>query len=102
EGAIRLAKLVRSDLSNATPLGTPMLTGAAPDPHTTIAGQTFAWAQGLILNYSFATGQRLITGYQRIYGTGVLISDGVFVSDGVLISDGVFVSDGVLISDSIF
>src|SRR5205085_12431881 len=43
-------------LSNQTPLGAPLLIGAAPDPHTTIAGQTFPWAQGVILGYTYATG----------------------------------------------
>src|SRR5207237_5849782 len=35
EGAMRLAKLVRTDLSTSTPQDSSMLTGAAPDPHTT-------------------------------------------------------------------
>ena len=39
EGAVRLAKLVRTDLSNSTALGAPFLTsGAAPAPYTNIAG----------------------------------------------------------------
>src|SRR5205814_7296933 len=56
EGAVRLAKLVRTDLTNQTASGAPMLTASAPDPHTTIAGQTFAWAQGILLKQRYATG----------------------------------------------
>jgi subtilisin family serine protease len=42
EGAVRLAKLVRRDLSASTPLGAPFLmTSALPASHTTIAGHTF-------------------------------------------------------------
>src|SRR5947199_4864785 len=42
EGASRLAKLVRTDISSITKPGDPMLTTMlAPDPHTTIASQTF-------------------------------------------------------------
>src|SRR5215210_2389272 len=40
EGAVRLAKLVRTDLTNQTPAGAPMLMSATPEPRTTIAGQT--------------------------------------------------------------
>ncbi|HYX43130.1 MAG TPA: S8 family peptidase, partial [Pyrinomonadaceae bacterium] len=64
EGAVRLAKLVRPDLSNLTPLGAPLLTAPAPDPHTTIANYTFVWSQGLILNRTYATGTNLVTKYQ--------------------------------------
>ncbi|MFN2415703.1 MAG: S8 family serine peptidase, partial [Pyrinomonadaceae bacterium] len=49
EGAVRLARLVRTDLSAQTPLGAPLLTGAAPLPQSTISGETFAWSQGLVL-----------------------------------------------------
>jgi serine protease AprX len=47
EGAVRLARLVRTDLSASTPLGAPLLTAPAPTPQTTIAGQSFPWAQGI-------------------------------------------------------
>src|SRR6185503_9727224 len=77
EGAIRLAKLVRTDLSSATPLGDPLLTVATPPvPQTTIAGSTFTWAQGIIGNYSYMTGSELITRYQLMYGQGFLLSNG--------------------------
>ena len=101
EGAARLARLVRTDLSSLTPLGAPLLTGAAPAPQSTIAGQTFNWSQGLILGRGYATGAELITAYQKIYGSGVLVSDSLLVSDGVLVSDSKLLSTGVLVSDQI-
>src|SRR4029453_16750375 len=42
EGAVRLAKLVRTDLSNSTPLGTRLLvTSIPPFPYTSMDGYTF-------------------------------------------------------------
>src|SRR4030095_10036959 len=42
EGAVRLARLVRTDLTENTPLGDPLLNaGDLPVPQTTIGGQTF-------------------------------------------------------------
>ena len=106
EGAVRLARMVRSDLTPGTAVGTPLLsTSSPPTPQTTIAGQTFNWSQGLTFKYNYATGTELITRYQGIYRPGVLVSDGVFVIDGGLASDrtmlsnGVVVSDGVMVSD---
>ena len=106
EGAVRLARMVRSDLTPGTAVGTPLLsTSIPPTPQTTIAGQTFNWSQGLTFKYNYATGTELITRYQGIYRPGVLVSDGVFVIDGGLASDrtmlsnGVVVSDGVMVSD---
>src|SRR5204863_8310690 len=44
EGAVRLARLVRTDLSSATPVGAPLLTSLSPPiPQTTLVGQTFNW-----------------------------------------------------------
>ena len=71
EGAVRLAKLVRTDLSSYTKVGSSLLTAAAPSPQSTIAGFTFKWAQGVIFKYDWAKGSELITKYQGIYGLGV-------------------------------
>src|SRR5205823_5215804 len=49
DGAVRLAKLVRNDPALLRTNGAPLLTSAPPAPQTTIAGQTFTWAQGLVL-----------------------------------------------------
>ncbi|MFL6254453.1 MAG: S8 family serine peptidase [Pyrinomonadaceae bacterium] len=114
EGAVRLAKLVRTDLPqywnpsvpNATmPLGSPLLkTGTAPPtPSTTIAGHTFNWSRGIVLDQATASGLDLITKYQKIYGTGVLLTDGTTVDgSGVMMSDLTRMSLGVIMSDNIW
>src|SRR5256885_5413511 len=56
EGAVRLAKLVRTNLNSSTTVGSPLLTGPAPTPQTTIAGQTFQWSQGVLFKHDWATG----------------------------------------------
>ncbi|HLM55521.1 MAG TPA: S8 family serine peptidase [Pyrinomonadaceae bacterium] len=101
EGAMRLARLVRQDLPSPTPVGTPLLTAAAPAPQSSVAGWTFNWGGGVILDQSFATGVNLITKYQSVYGLGVLLADGTVEANGALLADAVLMSDGVTISDSI-
>jgi hypothetical protein len=94
EGSVRLAKLVRTDLTSSTNVGASLLTAAAPSPQSTIAGYNFQWAQGLIFKYHWAKGLNLITQYQGIYAQGVLITDGVIITDGVLASDATMLSTG--------
>ena len=101
DGAVRLAKLVRTDLTSLTPLGAPLLTAAPPAPQSTIASYSFPWSQGIIVGRTHARGGSLITNYQKIYAQGVLLSDGVLLIDGVLLSDTLMLSSGVLLSDSI-
>jgi subtilisin family serine protease len=76
EGAVRLAKLVRTDLSDYTPLGAPLLTAAPPAPQTTLAGETFWWSQGVVLDRTVATGSDLYTLYQKVYAQGALLGGG--------------------------
>ncbi|HJQ34348.1 MAG TPA: S8 family serine peptidase [Pyrinomonadaceae bacterium] len=102
EGAMRLARLVRTDLSNSTPVGTSMLTGSFGSQQTTIAGYQFDWSQGIIMDQTFATGTNLITKYQAVYNLGALLADGTKLSaSGTLLADGSLLSDGVILSDSI-
>ncbi len=102
EGAVRVARLIRADLTSSTAVGAPLLTTSSPAvPQTTIAGHAFNWSQGLILNYNYATGVDLITKYQGIYNLGVLIGDGSTISNGVLIGDTTRMSGGVLIGNNI-
>src|SRR5205823_3032417 len=100
EGAVRLAKLVRTNLNSSTTVGSPLLTGPAPTPQTTIAGQTLKWSQGVLFKYDWATGPDLITKYQGVYALGVLICDGVVAGDRVLTSEAKLLSNGVLTSDN--
>jgi serine protease AprX len=96
EGAVRLAKLVRTDLSNATPLGAPLLTSQAPATQSQIAGGSFAWSQGLVLNHTYATGAELFTLYQRVYGTGALLGDGVTEAGGQYLNSSLMTSSVAL------
>jgi serine protease AprX len=75
-GAVELAKLVRSDAPLVGLKGAPLLNSAPPAPQTNIAGQTFTWAQGLVLNHTCAGGADLITKYQSVYGAGHVLGDG--------------------------
>jgi subtilisin family serine protease len=79
EGACRLVKGIKTTLSSAKP-GDAMLTGAAPDPRTTIAGETDTWSQGIILKHWYATGTPLITKYQGYYAQGLVLGDGVVLA----------------------
>jgi subtilisin family serine protease len=102
EGAIRLAKLVRRDLSASTPLGAPLLTSVVPPvPQTTIAGETFTWSQGIIIKYGYATGSDLATDYQKIYGLGVIATDAILYGDGVIATDRTLLTSGVIATDNI-
>lgn len=104
EGAVRLAGLIRQDLSSLV-LGAPLLVGAAPAQTSTIAGRSVTWGRGIIQKWNFISGSDLILRYQGIYGSGVLLSDGVvrtggsLISDGVLLTDGTMLSSGVILSD---
>src|SRR6185503_10733874 len=86
-GAVQLAKLVRTDLSVSTAVGSPLLTAVPPSPQTTIANYTFTWSRGLILNHTFVTGQNLITKYQVIYSQGNLLGSGVVTGESTLALD---------------
>ncbi len=102
EGAVRLAKLVRTDLTNSTPLGAPLLTTTTPPtPQTTIAGETFVWAQGILVDYTYVTGAELITKYQKIYGTGMLLGNGVVITNGMLLGNWQMLSSGMLLGNNI-
>jgi subtilisin family serine protease len=55
-GAVKLAQLVRRDLTSTTNIGEPLLTTSdVPTPETTIGNQTFTWSRGILLNYTYAT-----------------------------------------------
>jgi hypothetical protein len=103
EGAMRLARLVRTDLSAATPVGDPLLcaTCAEPAPVSNIAGQQFYWGRGVVLDHTFATGSNLILKYQAVYGLGTVLSDATPWAQGVVLGDGVTFSEGTLLSDGI-
>jgi aryl-alcohol dehydrogenase-like predicted oxidoreductase len=77
EGAVRLAKVTRQDLSASTALGAPLLTTSdAPTPNSTIASETFGWSRGVVVNHALAVGSDLYTKYQRVYAAGATLGDG--------------------------
>ena len=100
EGAVRLARLVRTDLTNRTVIGAPFLT-STPTPRSTIDGTTFSWAQGIILDQGYGKGTALLTKYQKIYNLGVLFGDATLQTNGELVADRSMVSSGVFVTDSI-
>jgi serine protease AprX len=97
EGAVRLAGLIRADLSN-TAVGAPLLTGPAPVPMTIIAGAGFPWGGGILQRWNFIYGSVLVLEYQGIYSSGVLLVDGVILSNGLLLADRSLLSKGALLS----
>jgi len=117
EGAMRLAKALKTDIKLDSPAGTLFAkqtttvtdkkTGiktiypVLPTPQTTTAGQTFTWSQGIVMGRTYATGTNLISKWQKVYGLGVILGDGIMVSDGIMVADGIMVSDGVILGDGI-
>jgi subtilisin family serine protease len=100
EGAVRVARLVRTDLPTPTEPGTPLLsTLVPPAPFTSVAGQQFAWAQGILLNHYYVTGTNLVTEYQSIYGSGIAFGDNILIDDGIAFGDGLVFGDQILTSD---
>jgi serine protease AprX len=100
EGAVRLAGLVRTDLTNLTN-GAPLLTGPAPTPQTTIGSVTFNWSSWLVERYNVVFGPDLMTQYQGIYGQSVLMCDGVLLTSGCLLADGTLLAGSTLLSDGV-
>ena len=102
EGAVRLAKLVRTDLTSTTPLGTTLLTTTTlPTPQSTIVGSTFTWSQGLILGRTWSVSTDFIRLYQKVYNAGALLSDGIQVSSGTQVVNTTMMTSGILLGDSV-
>jgi serine protease AprX len=101
EGAVRLTRLVRTDLQNTYYLGSPLLNGEDPSPSTTIGGTSFTWSRGLLFGYTYGTGLPLITQFQNIYNQGVLMNEGVVVDHGVIAGDGTMMTSGISFGDNV-
>ncbi|HWS86655.1 MAG TPA: S8 family serine peptidase [Pyrinomonadaceae bacterium] len=100
EGAVRLAKLVRTDLDSPR-VGDPLLKGAAPAAQSTVAGFTFPWARGFTARRAFVTGDALVTRYQGVYARGRLLGDAVAEGDGSQAPDPSLMSRGIVLCDAI-
>ena len=94
EGAIRLTKLVRQDLTASTALGPPPLNGLILPRHTlTVGGTTFQWSGGITAGFGLLSGTKLITEYQKFYALGMIISDGILFSDNVFNTTSPMIAD---------
>jgi len=101
DGAVKLARLVRTDLLNSNQLGAPLLNGAAPAPYSTVAGHTFSWSRGMLFGYTYGTGTPLINQFQNVYLRGVLMNDGVVVDNGVIAGDANMMTNGIAYSENV-
>ena len=102
EGAVRLAKLVRQNLTANEPLGSNLLTTTMPPTaYTTIDGYTFYWGGGVVADHTFVYGTDLIMKYQKPYASGKGLGDGTLETNGVLVSDTTMFSNSVVVSDNI-
>jgi subtilisin family serine protease len=111
EGAIRLARAMRSDLSPSTTLGAQLINGPTPTQETSVSGQTFVWSRGIVLGHCYVTSDDLITKYQAIYGQGLVLTDGVIetsstqsidptrMTTGVMLGTAVLTSNGASLSE---
>ena len=116
EGAVRLAKAIRTDLPTSAAPGTAMLvnnllpkqSGENVAELSKVGGTRFNWASRIIAGRSSITGSALYSKYQGIYnvdnafGLGKINSDGLLlVDDGLLLGDGLLlVDDGLLLVDN--
>lgn len=106
EGAVRLARLVRQDLNNSTPLNAQMLTTTTLPTHVSnVGGTRFMWAGGILCDHFTLTGTNLIGKYQDIYdlasryGAGILIGGGGNLQiNGILIGGGIGIGDSIVSS----
>ncbi len=105
DGAVRLARLVRS---NPTTLanGNSMLTGALPASQSSfIANEICPWGQSVITNYCFLYGSGLMTFWQGVYARTLVLADATKVVNGAILqvpgltTPGVLCSGGVVFAD---
>ncbi len=113
EGAVRLAKLVKTTLP--TTVGSALLTAALPTQSSTISGTTFLWGQGVITNYGFLSGSGLMQYWQSVYATGAILGDATTyansnfslvagkTSTGISLKSGAFTINGTgdILGDSV-
>jgi hypothetical protein len=96
EGALRITRSLRKDASSVQ-AGQKLAPQGLPRAESTIAGEKFAWSQGVVWNEGWVTGsavlgtqqqayaQSLIWGEQRLaWGAGVTFHDGLYSDDHVV------------------
>jgi subtilisin family serine protease len=85
EGAMRLAQLVRQDLSSPVPVGLPLLTDSIT-PSSSFATSPFDWSGMILRKFNTMSGTALITRFQGPYFSGELLGDGFLLSDGMIVN----------------
>jgi subtilisin family serine protease len=107
EGAVRLALLVKPNVATLAN-GTAMLTASLPTSQTSlIAEETCYWGQGVLSNYCFLYGSKLLTQWQGMYAQGLVLADAIAVINGQLkqvaglTSNGVSQSQGVILNSGL-
>ena len=99
DGAVRLARLVKTNPANLTH-GADLLNSALPNPQTsTIAGQLYFWGQGIITNHCFIYGSELMTRWQSVYGLNKTLSDATIYANGNVIPIAGLLTSGVNLSN---
>ncbi len=95
EGAVRLARSL-NPYAYALPVG-QILSAGLPTPTSTIAGETFAWSQGLIWGGGWLTGQAIFTQQQTAYAQSLIWGlDAASWGAGVTYGSGLF-ADGYVV-----
>jgi serine protease AprX len=101
DGAVRIARLIRS---NPTTLmnGNAMLTGSLPSPQSSvIVSENCPWGQSVITNYCYLYGSNLMTQWQGIYARTFLLADATKVVNGSILRVPNLTSSGVLHSGGV-
>ncbi|HZM70001.1 MAG TPA: S8 family peptidase [Candidatus Cryosericum sp.] len=72
DGAVRLARSLRQQAGSLPAGETLVRSFGLPVPQSTIAGETFAWSQGLIWGFGVLRGQALFTTQQEAYAQSLI------------------------------
>ena len=105
DGAVRIARLVKSNPATLANGGS-MLTTSFPWSQTSfIANENCAWGQAVITNYCFLYGSSMMIYWQGIYARTLVLADATKVANGSILqvpgltSSGVLQSGGVVFAD---
>src|SRR6185369_1681898 len=91
EGAMRLATVVRQDLTSPVAVGTSLLTGSVV-ASSSFCSTNFNWSSTIVRKFNTVSGNGLIERFQGPYGTGELLGDGFLISDGLIVNKGSLLS----------
>jgi serine protease AprX len=98
EGAVRMA-LALSQRAGSLLTGQKLLTYAAPQPSTRIAGESFTWTQSLIWGNSLIWGSGVLGTMQGTYAQALIWGGGAWGA-GCVLGEGTFADDHVVYGQS--